>query len=77
MRGLASQSTFQLMDDLEALYNGDISFVNDDESLPDRECLGMKIRLDKVEPFTINKRRKYRISDKVCDISQTLSNNNK
>ena len=37
----------------------------------------MKIRLDKVEPFTINKRRKYRISDKQNEISQTLSNNNK
>ena len=73
MRGLASQSTFQLMEDLEALYNENVSFVNDDEPMPDQSCPGMKIRLEKVEPFTINKRKKYRISDKVNKISQTLS----
>jgi len=74
MRGLASQSTFQLMEDLEALYNNKVSFVNDDEPMPDPNGR-LKIRLEKVEPFTINKRKKFRIGDKEKRISQTLSNN--
>ena len=63
------------MDDLQALYNDNVSFVNDDEQLPDVDCPRMKIRLEKVEPFTVNKRKKYRISDKEDAISQTLSTN--
>ena len=63
------------MDDLMALYNENLSFVNDDEAMPDPESSRMKVRLEKVEPFTINKRKKYRISDKEKKISQTLSTN--
>ena len=50
-----------------------MSFVNDDEPLPDINSARMKIRLEKVEPFTVNRRKKYRISDKETQISQTLS----
>jgi len=57
------------MEDLEALYNGNVSFVNDDSPLPDVNCPGMQIRLAKVEPFTVNKRKRYRISDKNIGIS--------
>ena len=71
MRGLASQSTFQLMEDLEALYNGNIHFVNDDQPLPDTNCSGMQVRLEKVEPFTLNKRKRFRITDKETRISKT------
>jgi len=63
MRGLASQSTFQLMEDLEALYKEKVSFVNDEEAMPDQNCNRFMIFLKKVDPFTINKRKKYRISD--------------
>ena len=73
MRGLASQSTFQLMEDLEALYNGNITFVGDDEAMPDPEINRMKVYLAKVETFTTNKRKKYRISDKEDKISQRES----
>lgn len=63
------------MDDLMALYNENVSFINDDEPMPDQDSNRMKIRLEKVEPFTVNKRKKYRISDKETAISQTLSTN--
>ena len=63
LRGLASQSTFQLMEDLEALYKGNVSFVNDDEPMPDPNG-SLKIRIEKVEPFTLNKRKRFRIADK-------------
>ena len=60
------------MEDLEALYNENVTFVGDDQAMPDPECDRFMIHLEKVEPFTINKRKKYRISDKT-QISQTLS----
>lgn len=63
------------MDDIEGLYNGNVSFVNDDEPLPDVNCPRFKVRLEKVEPFTVNRRKRYRISEKQTNISQTLSNN--
>lgn len=63
------------MDDLTALYNGNVSFVNDDDPLPDPNHHRMMIRLEKVESFTVNKRKKYKISDKEDKISQTLSTN--
>ena len=74
MRGLASQNTFQLMEDMSALYNGRIDFVNDEDSLPSENCPKMKCMLQKVEPFTVRKRKRFRISDKVDDISPTVAN---
>jgi hypothetical protein len=74
LRGLASQSTFQLMEDLEALYGSKVSFVNDDEPMPNPDG-PMKIRLEKVEPFTLSKRKRFRIADKEKKISPTLTNN--
>ena len=51
------------MEDLEALYKGNVSFVNDDEPMPDPNG-SLKIRIEKVEPFTLNKRKRFRIADK-------------
>ena len=61
------------MEDLTALYGGRIAFVNDEDSMPSENCHKMKIMLQKVEPFTVHKRKKFRISDKVEEISPTLA----
>jgi len=63
------------MEDLTALYTGNVDFVSDEDSLPSVDCPRMKIFMQGVAPFTVNKRKKFRISDKVKDISQTVSNN--
>lgn len=70
LRGLASQNTFQLMDDLRALYRErNIKFVDDQNSIPDENCEIFTILLQKIEPFTVQKRKKFRVSDKVKEIS--------
>lgn len=74
MRGLASQSTFQLEEDLTALYEN-VCFVNDDEPMADVNVSRTMIRLEKVKPFTVSKRKKFRISEKERKISETLTNN--
>lgn len=53
-----------------------MTFVNDDDPIPKRDCQGTKIRLEKIEPFTMKKRKMYNIgpSDK---ISETLCNSQK
>lgn len=71
---MASQSTFQLEEDLTALYEN-VCFVKDSEAMPDANISRMMIRLEKVKPFTISKRKKFRISDKEKKISETLTNN--
>lgn len=59
---------------MAALYKGRINFVNDEDSLPSENCLKMKCMIQKVQPFTVQKRKRFRISDKVDDISPTIAN---
>ena len=58
------------MDDLRALYRErNIKFVDDQNSIPDENCEIFTILLQKIEPFTVQKRKKFRVSDKVKEIS--------
>lgn len=43
--------------------------------MPDQNIGGIRIRIEKVKTFTLSKRKQYRISDKVKEISQTEANN--
>lgn len=58
------------------MYKNKVKFVDDDEAMPDKNVGGIRIRIEKVKTFTLSKRKQYRISDKVKDISPTVCNSN-
>ena len=42
--------------------------------MPSPDCPGIKVYLEKVMPFTTQKRKRFNISDKVTDISPSSGN---
>ena len=52
LRGLAASDTFIIKDDLQGLYNNKLTFIEDHLPDPDIDCEGMKVRLERLNPFT-------------------------